>query len=559
MKLWAGLSIAVSLSLAFAGSARAQEQAPQAPPQAMPDSPAKGEGEPPDAASHTPPGPADDPAAAPDSALEPKPGGDSPADGNGTPETTAETDGQVASEPDSETGSEPDSEPDSETGAAAEAPDATEADAAPAPVPVPVVIGAAPAAPKPALKYKASFFTRYESRDQYDTLGASRGRFMEGDNTAYRARVGAHLPAVALSDRISASAVFSVQASGFLGHLSTTIGDAPFRVYEGYAHIRGKRHSLDLGRFSMNYGEALVIGNVDWHQAGRSFEGVRAGLLGPGGQYRVDLFATQINEGLPLSGNGDGDSYFYGAYALLGPLYSSTMALDVYALGRTFMETPDVLVGPGPPVLSTQAHATTATLGARVKDRSGAWDYRFEGGVQLGTALTTPGMDSPSVFAFHGDLEVGYNRGDLRVSLEALYASGDDPDTEDRHEGWNELFPTGHKWLGLTDVFGARTNVYGGALHLSYAMGRAKPAQPGAAPGSPSLIAKLDAHVFARPHRVNGSTGYAGAEFDAILVKPLGKGLKLSGLLGVFRPDQAIYGTEELATYGEVQLRLDIK
>ena len=54
-------------------------------------------------------------------------------------------------------------------------------------------------------------------------------------------------------------------------------------------------------------------------------------------------------------------------------------------------------------------------------------------------------------------------------------------------------------------------------------------------------------------------SSYAGTEINAIAIKPLGKGLSLSGLLAVFQPDEAIYGTDQLATYGEVQLRLDIK
>ena len=37
--------------------------------------------------------------------------------------------------------------------------------------------------------------------------------------------------------------------------------------------------------------------------------------------------------------------------------------------------------------------------------------------------------------------------------MEGLYASGNDPTTRGKNEGWDELFPTAHKFLGLSDVF----------------------------------------------------------------------------------------------------------
>jgi hypothetical protein len=40
----------------------------------------------------------------------------------------------------------------------------------------------------------------------------------------------------------------------------------------------------------------------------------------------------------------------------------------------------------------------------------------------------------------------------FRIGVEGLVASGDDLSTPDRDEGWNELYPTTHKWLGLMDA-----------------------------------------------------------------------------------------------------------
>lgn len=527
MKRWARLLLAVALSLPLSETVRAQGQPPPGDPPAGSEAPAQPE--------------------APDTDITPVP----PTESSTEPPTEPVV---TPTSPPANDGVEP---PDPTTGDADPvAP--TPIDTSP-PVPDPQPDVEKPAPPAPRLGYNASFLTRYESRNHYDTLGASRGRFSEGDMTAYRARVGAELPTVSLGSGVSASAIFTVQAAGFLGSLGTVIGDAPFGVHQGYGHIEGRRFSVDLGRFVMLYGDAVVIGNANWNQIGRSFEGVRASLLGAGGQYRVDLFATQTNEGRPMTGAGDGDSYFYGAYAMLGPTFSSTMAVDVYAFGLSYLETPPEISDPGPPPLSTQMHATTATLGLRIKDRRGAWDYRLETGIQGGTALSTPGTDSPNVFAFHGDAAVGYSVGGFRAALQATYASGDDPDTPDRYEAWNDLFPNRHKWLGNSDVFGNRINLYAATLRLKYVLGPTQASEPGQPAGPDRAVFKLDTHIFGRPQPVNDNTGYAGTEINAIAIKPLGKGLSLSGMLAVFQPDEAIYGTDQLATYGELQLRLDIK
>ena len=415
-------------------------------------------------------------------------------------------------------------------------------------MPPPPPAAATPERPSP--RYTATFFSRYEYRQGYDVLGVSRGRFLEGDAVAYRARLGLSLPAIDIGGGRTASAVFRPQASGFWGQPGNTLDDPALGIHEGYLRIASSRLTLDAGRFVMNQGDALVIGNLEWHESARSFDGMRIAITPAGGQ-RIELFATQNAEGRPTGEfYGNGDNYFYGVHAALGPMLSKTMALDVYAFGLTSPKTPDVPVDPLDPGAGTdvQDAATLVTLGTRIKNKRGALDYRLEAGVQMGQAVGTPGQDNPSAFAYHADGEIGLTMasGRARAALELLYASGDDPDTADKREGWNQLFPTGHKFLGLSDVAGARTNIYSGVLHLQYKVAE-------------RTMAKLDGHVFARPHRVNGATGYAGSELDAQLIHTLGKGLKLRGLYAVFLPDEDIYGVSDPAHFLEIELRYDLK
>ncbi|MBC7171184.1 MAG: alginate export family protein [Polyangiaceae bacterium] len=135
----------------------------------------------------------------------------------------------------------------------------------------------------------------------------------------------------------------------------------------------------------------------------------------------------------------------------------------------------------------------------------------------------------------------------LRLGVEGLYASGNDVGTG-RAEGWNQLFPTGHKFLGLTDAFGARTNVASGVVHVTY--------KPLAA-----LTLSADAHLFARPEATTpgGPTGVAGGELDLGANYALGTGLRLWGLYGLFVPHDDFYASDEALHYVEVELRYDLR
>jgi hypothetical protein len=151
--------------------------------------------------------------------------------------------------------------------------------------------------------------------------------------------------------------------------------------------------------------------------------------------------------------------------------------------------------------------------------------------------------------AYHIDAEVGMSflDGDFRVGLEGMYASGNDPTTPDA-EGWNQLFPTAHKFLGLSDAFGARTNVVSGVLHLMY-----KPVA--------GLTAAIDTHFLMRPEPVAamGPDGYAATEIDFNLGYAIGPGLVLRGLYAVFVPDDDIYPADDVLHYVELELRYDLK
>ena len=457
----------------------------------------------------------------------------------------------------------------------------------PAPIAEVVVVTPPPAAlpveAKPAWSpvFTGSYFTRYEVRANYDDMGVSRGRFLEGDAAFFRLRFGIGTGLMDVGKGLKVALQFTPQASGVLGSLGpNTVADATLGLHEGYARVQGKIARFDAGRFEMNYGDALVIGNLDWNETARSFDGVRARLASSPTSAWLDLFATLVDEGrdpnlaAPSRGFSDGDLYFYGAYAALGPMIKQGLDLDVYVLGRGWHEGKGIAIQPGlagsPTYRRESAHEVT--VGARAKQKIAFFDYRFEGGIQAGSRpgaaptvvmMAATGTEQPStdVLAYQADLELGVSAlGDkLRLGLEGIYASGDDPDSKGKNEGWDELYPTAHKWLGLADVFNQggikRTNVASGVLHVT-------------AKATQDLTFQADGHLFSRVEKVAGQDGFAGSEVDVGIAYQLAKGLKVRGLYAVFMPDSDFYPVSTMAAplsgeadpihFGEVELRYDL-
>lgn len=395
------------------------------------------------------------------------------------------------------------------------------------------------------LTFSTSTFSRFEYREGYDKLGVSRGRTQEGDMVVFRARLGMQTNPLPIADGSDVYVQFTPQASGVWG-TNGTVGEANLGIYEGYVKFRSHRLDVQVGRIMMDYGDALVIGNVDWNQAGRAFDGVRARYKMDKGY--LDVFGTQVTAGTTNAGAKlfAGDDLFWGAYAGVGHYLSPTLDLDAYFLGfSNFAQEGLVDETTGAEYRLDGAHLFTA--GLRAKQKLRFFDYRLEGGLQFGQSVAAPppGFSGDEVsavahLAFQVDGEIGFALSSrTRLSLGGALASGNDPSTE-KNEGWNELYPTGHKFLGLTDIIGARTNVGSGNLKVSQELTK-------------SLKAQADAHVFARLEDGSNEAGFAGTEVDLQLMQGLGKYAQVRGLYGLFIPASGHYPSDDLAHYLEIQ------
>ncbi len=392
--------------------------------------------------------------------------------------------------------------------------------------------------PAPPVEISGSFFSRYELGRGYSDLGLSHPRRQrDGDYLVYRARFGVDTRPVDLGWGPKVSVRFVPQAYGTHATQGSpaTIGDAyDLGVYEAFVRLQGSERRLDVGRFMLQYGDGYVIGGLKWNEAGRGFQGMRL-RQDLGQQAWVDGFATLVNEGQAnTQAVLDGDRWFYGVYAGLGPLLGS-LEWDVYLLGLSSFEQQLDVADPNDPMampdLQTVASSHEFTFGSRAKQTLGSFDYGVEAALQFGTSPGAPGADALSKLAFHADAEVGIKPvKPLRVSLGGTVGSGDDDPSDERDGAYNQLFPTGHKYLGRADVVLSRSNLLAARAELAY-----KPVKP--------VTAKVTGHLFmTMADNPNGET-LRGSELDVVASWDMGAGVKLYGAYGVFLPNQDFWQT----------------
>jgi len=428
-------------------------------------------------------------------------------------------------------------------------------DPAPAPVAAPPPEAAAPPPPPPPpLKFGATYFTRYELRS--GDLPVIGNRPLNADTIFYRARISLASAPLDLGGGLSSSVYFEPQASGAYD-VGGELNDVGLDLHQGFLSLMSAGYKLDIGRFELAYGEHLVLGSVPWHQTGRAFNGGRIRIARSPESAYLDVFATLLDEG-KLDGVtqrpgksyiGSRDQYFVGAYAGIGPALGK-LDLDIYLLSKVWFGGPLTTMG-----MNDMGEMTTntvdadpaarLTLGTRIKQDVGIVDYRVEAGIQVGAVQVDD--KTPKVFAYQADGEVGVKAGSIfRIAAHGFIASGDDPKTA-TNTAWDQLFPTAHKFLGLSDVFGGRTNVAGAALHATVAF-------------TPTLKAAIDGHTFFRPEPAMGKKSYAGSEVDVGLAYAIAPSLVLRGLYGAFVPSKSgSFATDEVQHYLEIEINQVIK
>jgi hypothetical protein len=249
-----------------------------------------------------------------------------------------------------------------------------------------------------------------------------------------------------------------------------------FDLRQGYVDLRKilaellGDHELTfrLGRQELSYGDQRLVSPLDWSNITRSWDAARIIFTGANGLrgLRADAFASIIKDttaaknGFPESTPGiDSKQEFHGLYLTydFGPLGArgeeskaivDKLVADLYTFYRVIGD--DSIVNED----GREGRAREATMGARAAAGAAGFDLTAEAVYQAGR------WADDTINAWAAAIAGGYTippellrEVKLRVGVEYDFASGDsDPDDGDK-ESFDPLFPFGHYYQGMQDIF----------------------------------------------------------------------------------------------------------
>jgi len=313
------------------------------------------------------------------------------------------------------------------------------------------------------------------------------------------------------------------------------------KVHEAYVNMNLKDVAvLRLGRQMWNFGAGRIVGNNDWEQAGRSFDGLDLALKYQN-YIRADMFFAWVEE---RHSSGETDASFGGLY-LTCP-YVEDMAFDLYYF--FLYDTKGA------------AKRSISTLGLRIGGKlpwHKALFFDMEGAIQFGTATEGQPRDFDTVendhYAVSLHVDLGYAIQVKTTPTLALFfdmASGDgntspQDEANDLSAGWIPLFPTNHGMFGKMDLWN-QTNIwdFGGFFKISPVDGFDIVlelhslhiyADTGAIPGGGDNISIVEA-----------TDTNLGFEMDFELIYRIRDNLAVMGGYSFFSPGQALEDRDKL-------------
>lgn len=337
------------------------------------------------------------------------------------------------------------------------------------------------------------FWTLADEGQKFEIGGSARIRMEDRNNSDFSDALGDYQNFVGSRFRIdmkfapndSTTVFFQPQFSKVWGdneYVATSTGtstlgssgalnDTGLDVHQAYVSFKADDSaSLLIGRKELSYGDELLVGPVGWNNLGRSFDiGLVTYKYGLGS---VDVFSAKLKE-TNSAGAGLGDQNITGLYST-NKISDHLQAIDAYAFFLT-----DSSVTP---------NTATSAYGVRAKSPIGAFDYRAE--LTFESVKAANSTDENQM-----DFEFGYaisSEHSTRVSVEYFSAS----------RNFNQLFPTGHKWLGYADLF-SRRNIQGYRAGVSSHIWE-------------KLSGSLDYHFFQREDISSPGYKFAGGAYGAV-------------------------------------------
>jgi hypothetical protein len=252
--------------------------------------------------------------------------------------------------------------------------------------------------------------------------------------------------------------------------------DGPIDLHQAYAVIGNHKEfplSLKVGRQELSYGEERIVGAFAWNNIGRVFDAAKV-------RWQNQYFAADFFSGRVIIPD-DNNFNMSNDYDWFSGIYASTKLIpkqttELYFLSRNTAAGSSSFTGAtAPAALNGPSARDIYTIGLRVKSNPaefGHWDYSAELAGQFGHFNDPLGtIKSQEHEAFAAIIQGGYTWTDCsmlpRVGLEYSYASGDSNPADGKHETFENLFPTNHKFYGYMD-FVSLQNIHD--IRLSYTM-----------------------------------------------------------------------------------------
>ncbi len=204
--------------------------------------------------------------------------------------------------------------------------------------------------------------------------------------------------------------------------------------------------TIRAGRQELLYGNQRLVSPLDWANTRRTFDGVK--VLYQNNDWNVDTFYTCLVPVLPNRlDEPDHEQQFYGTYATYSGF--EHFGVDLYWLGYENDQ-------PFDSDMPTGTDFSIFTTGLRVFGEMDNWLWELEGGPQFGKYHGAD-LDHRAGFATAG---LGRKFVDQTwqptVWFYYDYASGHANGGD--YNGFNQLFPLGHKYFGFIDAV-QRSNI----------------------------------------------------------------------------------------------------
>ncbi len=206
-------------------------------------------------------------------------------------------------------------------------------------------------------------------------------------------------------------------------------------------NIGGAPLTLEAGRMVLSYGNDRIIGNLEWVDQGRTYDGLKLSVSKK--SFFVDLFGMRIRDSRVAWGNDSaGDREFLALYAGARELPAKTQ-IEFYAI---LLRDEATTTGE-----SNSGNALFGTFGGRLDTNPGPVDFTAELATQAGR------LNGEDLMAWAFAVKGGFTADapvKPRIGFEVDYASGDEDPGDGESEQFQHMFPTNHMHYGYADLVG---------------------------------------------------------------------------------------------------------